>query len=622
MKKIFAVICLLLFTYSVSASAQAWKYRPILDPSSDPNLIALAKGETPRVIFATIGVDYQQKVLTLKNSGYTRIGFYMGHPDFKRKKNEKRAVSAAKKAGASVIFTSDFGGLIYFYALQRSAPQSPVKSVTLKPTPPVVQPVTTSPSNNYAAEAKAQENPFATKAPSNPFAVALAEGYVGIFNSDAVRLTLARTANGFSGSLFYAQTAQTYPVTAGIENGVLRGSFTTGGKAFPFTFQLDDDGNSAQFNTEGYSGKLERTLELSAPVKTSPPLSRIDKLYEEALVALESATSAQKSVAMATTIAQLAQGGRMERARALLDAIPRNDTFRDLATAMFGESQAASGDLVGAKATANGMASQTWRTYIVEAIAVYQAENGDAAAALSTANSIGTQNDKISALVAVANALSQSDDKAIALTTLKDAQTRAEAVQDKSRKDDALAMVSGGYAIAGNYDMATDLGGDIKNHMARVKAYVSIALAQAKAGDVDGARKSIKRAEGRSGHIKPKAARPAAYAQIARGYAALRDVKGMTKMFKWTKILKGNDLKARVEIVRTQIDFGYYAPARTNLSLIGSADLIGSLTAELAQHQAQNGDFEGGLSMAQSIIPPHHRAFGIAAVATEMAKAE
>ncbi len=468
----------------------------------------------------------------------------------------------------------------------------------------------------------AQENPFAENLTQNPFAIAQSEGYVGIFESDAVRLTLARAADGFSGQLFYAQTSQTYPATARVEGGELRGSFTAGGKAFPFTFKFGDEGNSAQFETEGYSGQLKRTFEPTALVKKTKPLNRVDKLYEEALEALESAASAQKSVAMATTISQIAQGGRIDRARALLDAIPRNDTFRDLATAMFGESQAINGDLVGAKATANGMADQTWRTHIGESIAIYQAENGDASAALATANAIGTQIDKISALVAVANALSQTGDKSTALTTLASAQSVADAVQDKSRKDDAFGMVSGGYAVAGDYDVAIALGGDVKDHMKRVKAYVNVALAQAKAGDMDEAQKSIKRAEGRSGYIKPKSARPAAYAQIVRGYAALRDVKGMTKMFKWTKILKGNDLHARVEIVRTQIDFGYYAPARTNLSIIGNADLVGSLTASLAQHQAQNGDLEGALAMARSVVPPHHRAFGIAAVAAEMAKTE
>jgi hypothetical protein len=326
---------------------------------------------------------------------------------------------------------------------------------------------------------------------------------------------------------------------------------------------------------------------------------------------------------MTTVIAHIAQGGRIDKARALLEAIPRSDTFRDLAFAMFGESQAINGDLEGARATANGMADQTWRTYIGESIATVQAENGDVTDALATANAIGTQTDKISALVAVANALSAKGDKANALSTLTSANEVAQAVQDKERRRDAIAMVSGGYAIMGDYETATDLAKELKKGtMKSVIAYVKIALAQAKAGDMEGARKSTKSAQGSTNYMKPYSARPAAFAQIVQGHAAIRDEERINKLMKWTHDLKGNPLYVRVELVRTQIQFGYYAPARANLAIVGNADLVGSLTAELAHHQAQNGDLEGGLTMARSVAQQHHRAFAIAAVATEIAKAE
>lgn len=471
--------------------------------------------------------------------------------------------------------------------------------------------------------ALAQDNPFAANSAENPFAAAQSDRYVGIFESSAVRLTLARDGDGFSGDLFYAQTAQTYPATARVDAGALRGSFNAGGKSFPFTFAMGDDGDSGQFDTEGYSGKLTRTFEPSSLLKKAAPTNRVDALYEEALKDLESAVSAQKSVAMTTVIAQIAQGGRVDKAKALLDAIPRSDTFRDLAFAMFGESQAINGDLEGARATANGMADQTWRTHIGESIATYQAENGDVSDALATANAIGTQIDKISALVAVANALSAKGDKANALATLTSANEVAQAIQDKERRRDAIGMVSGGYAIMGDYDTASDLADDLKKGtMKRVRAYVNIALARAKAGDMEGSAESNRRALFTIGWMKPMSSRPAAHAQVVRGYAAVRDEEGINKMFKRTRKVKGNPLHVRVELVRTQIQFGYYAPARANLAIVGNADLVGSLTAELAHHQAQHGDFEGGLTMARSVAQPHHRAFAIAAVATEMAKAE
>ncbi len=469
----------------------------------------------------------------------------------------------------------------------------------------------------------AQDNPFAANPAGNPFATAMVDRYAGIFESDAVRLTLEKSGGGFVGELYYAQTGQTYPATAQIKDGALNGSFNAGGKSFPFTFALGDDGKSGQFDTEGYSGRLTRTFEPSSLVKKAAPLNRIDALYQEALEALESSAPIQKSVAQASVIAHLAQGGRIDQAKALLDAIPRSDTFRDMAIAMFGESQAINGDLEGARATANGMADQTWRTHIAESIAGYQAENGDAAGALVTANAIGTQTDKVSALIVVANALSKTGDKATALTTLTNATAVTEAIENKDQRNDAYGMLVGSYANMGDYETATDMAKDLKKgKMKSISAYVKIALAQAKAGDAEDADKSIDRAIGSSNYMKPMSSRPAAYAQIIRGYAALRDQKGIDKLFKWTQKLKGNPLYVRVEMVRTQIAFGYYAPARANLSIIGDPDLVGSLTAELAQHQAQNGDLEGGLTMARSIAQPHHRAFAIAAVATEMAKAE
>lgn len=469
----------------------------------------------------------------------------------------------------------------------------------------------------------AQDNPFAANSAENPFATALSDRYVGIFESSSVRLTMAKAGSGFSGELFYAQTSQTYSATARVDGSALHGSFNAGGKSFPFTFVMSDDGDSGQFETQGYAGKLLRTFEPSSLMKKSAPLNRVDALYEEALEALDGAASAQKSVAMTTVIAHIAQGGRIDKARALLDAIPRSDTFRDLAFAMFGESQAINGDLEGARATANGMADQTWRTHIGESIAGYQAENGDVAGALATASAIGTQIDKISALVVAANALSKNGDKANALKALTSANSVAEAIHDKERNADANVMIVGGFAQMGDYETALDLAKKLKKgNLKKVNAFVSVAWAQAKAGDTKGARESTKQSLNAAGWMKPASGRPAAYAKVVKGYAAIRDEEGINKLFKWTDKLKGNPLYVRVELVRTQIQFGYYAPARANLAIIGNPDLVGSLTAELAHHQAQNGDLEGGLAMARSVAQPHHRAFAIAAVATEMAKAE
>ena len=104
----------------------------------------------------------------------------------------------------------------------------------------------------------AQDNPFAANAPGNPFATAKFDRYAGVFQSDAVHLTLVKAGDEFSGELYYVATNMTYPVKGTINGDKLTGVFAAGGANFTFTFALNAEGPSGVFETEGFNGTLTR----------------------------------------------------------------------------------------------------------------------------------------------------------------------------------------------------------------------------------------------------------------------------------------------------------------------------------------------------------------------------
>ncbi|NER13086.1 PDZ domain-containing protein [Leptobacterium flavescens] len=118
--KVRVFLCTLAIGCVTQITAQNfWTYSPVLDPKTDDNLIALKEGEDPQIVLYNNVAELSQKQQDLKDKGYVVIGSYLGHPSFKKSKNKKRAVNAAKKAGATLILAYDFT-LPDFYVLQKS----------------------------------------------------------------------------------------------------------------------------------------------------------------------------------------------------------------------------------------------------------------------------------------------------------------------------------------------------------------------------------------------------------------------------------------------------------------------------------------------------------------------
>jgi len=117
---VIAVCVLLLGTSPGVQGADYWSYTPITDPKNDPDLIVLAEGAEPQILLYQTSAQLALREKELKNAGYVKIGSYLGHPSFKVPKNKKRAIDAAKEAGASLILAYNFV-LPDFYALSKSA---------------------------------------------------------------------------------------------------------------------------------------------------------------------------------------------------------------------------------------------------------------------------------------------------------------------------------------------------------------------------------------------------------------------------------------------------------------------------------------------------------------------
>lgn len=127
--KIHTLLFVLLFSFSITSTAQQkvkyFHYTSITDPSTDSNLIPLEKGESPQVIMWKTSEEYTKLLKDFKDKGYTLIGTYFGHPSFKDSKNKKRALTAAKKARATVVVANSFV-FTTFYVLQKEIPKTPV----------------------------------------------------------------------------------------------------------------------------------------------------------------------------------------------------------------------------------------------------------------------------------------------------------------------------------------------------------------------------------------------------------------------------------------------------------------------------------------------------------------
>lgn len=160
--KTTTLLFVLIFSFSANVSAQRKKkvkvkyleYTEIKDPKTDSNLIPLEKGNDPQIILWSSASGYMANLKDLKDKGYLMIGSFLAHPAFNKKGNKKYTLKAAKKAGATVILTTDLFLTPKFYAMQKVIPKAPTVVKPITPSPTTANTTTTNVTSNSGKSPK------------------------------------------------------------------------------------------------------------------------------------------------------------------------------------------------------------------------------------------------------------------------------------------------------------------------------------------------------------------------------------------------------------------------------------------------------------------------------------
>lgn len=470
-----------------------------------------------------------------------------------------------------------------------------------------------------AASALSQDNPFAANPAENPFATAQVDRYAGVFQSDAVQLTLEKAAIGFTGELYYVATNTTYPLTASHADGNISGVFVAGGANFPFTFTLKDDGSGGLFETEGYSGTLARAGGNSGSTKNIKPVGKAEAVLNEALEIAKTVAPDKKGQALSSIIGMMAAFGDIDGAKALLNTIPGGDIFRNYAINGIASAQLKQGDFNGAMATANTMTNPALRKRFDGEIISYHITNGDAAQGLSLARNTAGASDRVDSLMAAASAFRGLEDEPQARAVTEEAKAVALSISDETARNSAVFTVGFHYVFAGDTSAALELANTLPRDIMKMTLLATIGKANIQAGDQAGARaiaegmlKDIKK-------IKSKFARPGAYTQVASIYVGLNDIANLTKV----QMKYDGTLTAWYTAVAfARIEFKQFDTVQSLIrsTVLGtnSAIVQQSLDFAIANDQAQRGDFDGALATARSIVDPLTRISALTIIGSTM----
>ena len=376
----------------------------------------------------------------------------------------------------------------------------------------------------------AQDNPFAANAPANPFATAQVDRYVGVFQSDAVRLTLVKAGDGFTGELYYLATDATYPLTAKVEGDALKGTFVAGGANFPFTFTLTADRTSGAFDTEGYSGTLAPQSGGSNLAKSIKPGGQAEELLDEALEISKTLPADKKGSALYSIIGLKAALGDIDGARELLKLIPGSDIFRNYAIQGIAKGQLVHGDLDGAIATANMISNPALRLAFDGEIITHHIKQGDIATGLTLARSKTSPSDRATTLLSAATALHFAGDANQAKLIMEEAKASALSIGDENLQNSAFFSVIYTYIALGDEDAALELVRQRPFDLMAAMLYASVANAKVEKGDHAGARAITETAISKVAKMKPKMFRSSSYLQLVSVYVHLNDSAGKQKI--------------------------------------------------------------------------------------------
>lgn len=471
---------------------------------------------------------------------------------------------------------------------------------------------------------RSQESPFTTAAPENPFAAAQVDRYIGVFESEAVKLELQRGDAGYEGSLFYAATDQTYGVTATFIEGSVEGAFNAGGTNFPFTFALKDDGTSGAFETEGYSGTLTPAVSGAGDVAGGASLMegagadaeyKSSSLFEEALAAADRAPAAMKPGSRFMIALFMVEAGDLDGARALAATFSVEDFYRPFILGSIASGMAAVGDFEGGYAAARAVSDESARNSALVQIIGHQAEAGDYDGALQAARGLLDVKSRVSALVAVAYSKTSGGAPVESMALLQEAEVLVNSIADKESRDAPRFAVLRAYATAGDIEKARDGVGEINSDYFKTITLSWIAQEQARAGDIEGAMKTIKEAEKKANKVedalRSSGIIEVAFANVVAGNLA----EGMVML----EVIENPLLKSAgyMRIINWQYSEGDFSGARTTMHFIDPSHKD-QVTASRARALADAGVFEEAEAMARTVSDPVHLATALASVAASM----
>lgn len=462
----------------------------------------------------------------------------------------------------------------------------------------------------------AQDNPFAANAPANPFATAKVDRYVGVYQSDAVRLSLTKAGNGFGGELYYVATDATYPVTASVDGEKLNGSFVAGGANFSFTFVLGAEGSSGVFETEGYSGTLVRAGGATGSPKSIKPVGKAAAIVNEALEIAKTVAPDKKGQALYSIIGLKATLGDIDGAKALLNTIPGGDSFRPTAILGIARAQLKQGDFDGAVAMANTITKPAYRKQFDGEIVSHHITNGDAAKGLSLARNATDLEHRVTLLMSAAGAFRGLKDEAQANAMMQEAKSVALSISDEAKRNSAIFTVAFTHAFSGNMTAALEMANTLPADFLKMSLLATIGKAKIRAGDQAGARaiaesmlKDIKK-------LKSKYARPGAYTQVASIYVGLNDNASLLNVH---KKYSGTLEAWYVAVAFAHIEFKHFGEAQALIrsTVLGTSSAIvqQSLDFAIANDQATRGDIDGALATARAIADPLNRISALTTIA-------
>ena len=604
-------ICVFALLLSLSIKVNAswkdyWVYTPVLDPKTDANLIPLAEGARPDVIVYTSAAELTQLQASLKSQGYVKVGSYLGHPGFKVPKNRKRALEAAEEAGATLVLAFDFT-LPDFYAKRREVKLDlPEAQLEL----PEVQAESAQP---------ATSNPFGAQNSDNPFAAAAKDPYVGVFESDEVKLVVEKQAGRYSGKLFYAKTGATYPASMTKNESRLDGSFTAGGNEFAFAFELDEAGTSGVFSTQDYSSTLQA---VSSTQSASRPGSgnrggpdSLESVIDEAIATARAVEAGQRGdFARFYVVNSLAYAGFLGRATQMIKETPSENIYREGMLSALASGHAIKGNRSASMQILQQISNPAYHPGVYAEIARYHAEREDFDAALAAVATAPTVEVRVGMLNVIALTHHKQGNLGADGEMLNRARELAYGIEDKDQRSLTLQTLASAYAAPlGLWDEALKTAKKISSDFNKLLAYSAIALAQHKDGERAGAASTFALADKRIRKLD-EGLREFGKSWLAATAYFIEPGKAGSRLDSLTADYRSQAFLNIITDLVQDNEFDRARPLMDQLLPQHSAEMM----KRWAAARANNGEFDKGLTTARNIEDKSVRAAALAEIAAIM----